>query len=148
MKFLIISLLLVYHSSINSDVVRFRNLYIEAPSNEKKALKLIEETQNGSSSLEKGYFGAGKMLMAKYYLNPISKLNTFSAGKQILETAIQSDKNNPELRYLRLTIQTNVPVFLRYSMNVNEDKSFLRSALVNLSDEHLKSLIKTYLNKL
>ncbi len=131
------------------NVVLLRELYIGAATSEDKAQQLIKasETDNGNA-LVKGYQGAGKMLMAKYYFNPVSKLNSFINGKKILESAISTDISNPELRYLRLTIQINSPAFLQYDENIKEDKTFLLSKLNTIEDGQLKTIIKDYLKSI
>jgi len=112
-------------SSTLVDISYLRTLYSLGANSEAKAELLISKTENNTNSIMMGYNGAGKILMAKHYYNPISKLSSFNEGKEILEKAIQGDLYNPELRYLRLTIQTNVPSFLGYSSNINEDKLYL-----------------------
>lgn len=84
--------------------------------------------------------------MAKHYLNPISKLKTFNNGKKILESAIEKDKLNPELKFLRLSIQENSPSFLGYHNNIKEDKLFLIKCLPTITDDELKKIITSYLN--
>ena len=87
------------------------------------------------------------MIMAKYYLNPYSKLSSFSEGKSFLESSIEKDTANVELRYLRLTIQNNAPSFLGYKSKVDDDRNFLTSSLSKLKDEELKTIISKYLQQ-
>lgn len=87
------------------------------------------------------------MLMAKHVINPFSKLSYFKKGRIMLEKAINTDKNNVELRFLRYTIQTSVPAFLNYSQDKKQDKEFLISSLVSLEDHELKQAINNYLKK-
>lgn len=87
------------------------------------------------------------MMQAKHAFNPISKWNLFKDGKKILESAIASDPNNIELRYLRLTIQSNVPSFLGYSGKIETDKAFLLSKLNSITDKELHQMVTSYLDK-
>lgn len=50
------------------------------------------------------------------------KIATFKAGGKLLESAIQSDPNNAEYRFIRLTIQEHAPKILKYNKNIEEDK--------------------------
>jgi hypothetical protein len=53
----------------------------------------------------------------------------FRRGKRYLEKAIERAPNSPELRYMRLAIQTRAPKMLRYRKDIDADKDFLRQAL-------------------
>ena len=63
----------------------------------------------------------------------------------MLETVIASNIYNIELRFLRFAIQTNVPSFLNYDSNIEEDKNFLLVKTPGLSDVALKKMISDYL---
>jgi hypothetical protein len=146
MNTLFIILLLFNNNTGIPDIALLRNLYSGAYNNEEDARQLIQETDKQSNNtMVMGYFGAAKMLMARYYFNPFTKLNTFNNGKEILESAIRSDNLSPELRYLRLTIQMNSPSFLNYNKNIKDDKAFLSASLSTMNDEQLKTIILTYL---
>ena len=142
-------MLFIFTGIAEPDVALLRELYIGAATSEDIAQQLIHASEtNNSNALVKGYKGAGKMLMAKYYFNPITKLNSFINGKNILEAAINSDTSNAELRYLRLTIQINSPGFLNYRESIKEDKTFLLNRLDTIEDEQLKTIIKNYLKSI
>jgi hypothetical protein len=87
------------------------------------------------------------MLMAKHAFNPFSKLSYFKKGKLMLESAIKADQTNVELRFLRYTIQTNVPGFLNYSSDKNLDRTFITQSLARLKDQELKKIISEFLLK-
>jgi hypothetical protein len=65
----------------------------------------------------------------------------------MLESAIQADNANIELRFLRYTIQTSVPSFLNYSGEKKADKLFLSKSIPDLKDQELKKIINAYLLK-
>ena len=121
-----------------------------ATSNEEACNKLISllmpfnETNN---PLLFGYRGGATMLMAKHAFNPFSKLSYFKKGKVMLESAIKADNNNVELRFLRYTIQTNVPGFLNYNSDKNGDRVFISQSLTKLKDQELQKIISAYLLK-
>ena len=87
------------------------------------------------------------MLMAKHVINPFSKLSYFKKGKLMLENAIKADYTNVELRFLRYTIQTNVPGFLNYTSEKNLDRTFIAQSLPKLKDQDLKKIISEFLLK-
>ena len=121
-----------------------------ATSNEEACTKMISllapfnETNN---PLLFGYRGGATMLMAKHAFNPFSKLSYFKKGKLMLESAINADQTNVELRFLRYTIQTNVPGFLNYNSDKNLDRTFISQSLPKLKDQELKKIISEFLSK-
>jgi hypothetical protein len=121
-----------------------------ATSNEEACTKMISllapfnETNN---PLLFGYRGGATMLMAKHAFNPFSKLSYFKKGKLMLESAINADQTNVELRFLRYTIQTNVPGFLNYNSDKNLDRTFISQSLPKLKDQELKKIISEFLLK-
>lgn len=144
MKFL---LLLCFQLLPNADLSTLRSLYNEASIDKTKAKKLLEIAEKNSSIsfVYFGYKGAAKIILAKHAFNPYTKWNLFNEGKDILESAIASDPNSLELKYLRFTIQMNVPSFLGYKNNINSDKEFLKEHNNGNKDKELQKLIKNYL---
>ena len=59
---------------------------------------------------------------------PFSKLQYFNAGREKLEAVI-ARYPTPEIRYLRLLVQLNVPGIVNYSDNIEEDLGHLSQAL-------------------
>lgn len=132
----------------DKDLIELRNLYEKATKDEKANLKLNNIASNDkNSAVIIGYKGAGTMILANHVFNPITKLNKFNKGKKLLEQAVKQESNNLELRYLRFTIQTNVPKFLGYSKEINTDKAILINGLEKLSDIDLRNRIVDYLMK-
>jgi hypothetical protein len=129
------------------DLSHIRQLYAYAADNETYANQLLIESERPAEDtlLFMGYRGAAKMILAKHAGNPFKKLNLFNDGKNILESAIASDTANVELRYLRLTIQSNIPKFLGYNSMIDADKIFLSREVERLSDNELKTKIEKYL---
>lgn len=144
-----VMLLLFSKSAVPADIHYLRSLFVSAAGDEKKAEQLITETKNEKiNTVIMAYCGVGKILMANYYFNPISKYNSFKEGKAILEGAIKADGFNPELRYLRLTIQINAPAFLGYNKNITMDQRYLENCLPGLEDKQLKAMIESFLSTL
>ncbi len=71
------------------------------------------------------YLGGIQTIRANHVLSPVSKWNTFKNGKQNIETAYKLDPNNVEIRFIRLSVQKNVPSFLGYHSNIKEDEAFI-----------------------
>lgn len=108
-------------------------------------IELLKPYDELNNPLLLGYGACATMLMAKHLFNPFSKLSYFKDGKLMLERAIQANQKNVELRFLRYTVQTNVPSFLNYSSSKEKDRIFLLESLPDISDSRLKSIIISYL---
>ena len=113
----------------------------------KALIKQLEPYNEKNNPLLMGYRAGATMLMAKHSLNPFSKLSYFKKGKTMLERAIQAENSNVELRFLRYTIQTNVPSFLGYSSEMVRDRTFLQQSVSGLRDSELKKIITSYLKQ-
>ena len=144
-----VGLLMLICSNTVINVIEIRNLY-EVAANSKSAnaklINLLAEVKT-SNSLLTGYKGAAIMMEANHVFNPITKLSRFKKGKQLLEYAIKSDGANVELRYIRLTIQTNVPSILGYSSAIEIDKKIILSQLELLKDKDLRNRMISYLTR-
>lgn len=130
---------------------KVRALYARASEDEKACKELIDLLESpgaGSGIVLAGYKASATMVMAKHRADPLSKLSYFNRGKTALEKAIEKDTNNVELRYLRLTIQTNVPSFLGYSSSIENDRVFLKQALPGIRDKGLYEMVSSYLERI
>jgi hypothetical protein len=132
----------------NHEIENIRIMFHKAESSQKVCLDLIDHLQpynEDNNVLLMGYKACATMLMAKHVFNPFSKLSYFKKGREMLERAIQFDNDNIELRFLRYTIQTNVPSFLNYNQFKDIDRLFLVNSLNKLNDQKLKKIIAAYL---
>jgi hypothetical protein len=121
-----------YHN-LHTDSVATVNLYSK--------LSKIEPSDN----LTRGYKGATMTAMAKYVKGKAEKIKLFNTGKKLLEDAVNADKENTELRFLRYTVQTNAPKALGYNTRIEEDKQYLLSNYDKLDNAIVKSRISEYL---
>ena len=112
-----------------------------------KLIRLLEPYNEINFPILMGYKACGTMMMAKYVLNPFSKLSHFRKGKKMLETVIAANDKIVELRFLRYSIQTNAPSFLGYNNHIAEDKMFLEKEVSFLNDAFLRDRIDAYLRK-
>lgn len=127
-----------------------RSMYLKANDHEKtcvELLALLKPYDESNNPLFLGYKAGANMIMAKHVKNPISKLSWFNKGKKMLETAIQADTKDVELRCLRFGIQSNVPTFLNYKQNITRDKKFILKSYPHVKDPALKKNIISYMTK-
>lgn len=111
----------------------------------KKLNDRFDKTEIGGNPLLNGYKGAFIMAKGKHAVNPFKKLGYFNDGKAMLEAAIETDLENIELRFLRLTMQVNIPSFLGYNENRKADRDFIKQNLHKLESEELKKKISEFI---
>jgi len=110
-----------------------------------KMHEAFEKIDISSSNLLLGYKGAVEMGMARHHPNVFKKMGFFNNGKDQLEKSIEKDPDNLELRFLRLTIQTNLPAFLGYSESKEKDKAFVLANLESASSEDFKTRVRGFI---
>lgn len=151
MKILIFCIIMIQSTTAfaaNHELENIRIMFHKAESSQKVCLDLIDNLKpynEDNNVLLMGYKACATMLMAKHVFNPFSKLSYFKKGREMLERAIQFDHDNIELRFLRYTIQTNIPSFLNYNQFKDIDRLFLVNSLNKLNDQKLKKIIAAYL---
>jgi hypothetical protein len=74
------------------------------------------------------YHGAAISTTANCFVLPLGKWKTFKRGRDKIEEAVETAPENLEVRFLRFTVQSNIPSFLNYN-NLAEDKGFILKAL-------------------
>ena len=94
---------------------------------------------NINTPISNAYKGAYTMMKAKYVNSPFKKYAYFNEGKALIEKAIEQAPNNVEIRYLRVTLQVNLPKFLNYYENINNDIDFV---LTNLKTAQIPIEVK------
>jgi hypothetical protein len=91
----------------------------------------------------KAYHASLIMKEAKFALSPFTKLERFNKGKELLESVIALNKNNPEYRFLRLMVQENAPSMLGYNNELQQDAKLIIKQYDDLS-EAVKTVIINY----
>jgi hypothetical protein len=152
MKFLacLTFLLLINIFDSEMKVNAVRNLYFEAAEKKEAAVKLskvLSYVNDKSAPILICYKGAAQMLEAKYINNPFNKLSRFKQGRELIENAIKKDHNNLEMRFIRFSLQTNLPSFLGYNNWIEKDKKELLMQTSKIKDIDLKQKIIKYLSK-
>ncbi len=111
----------------------------------KKLLSVLNKYNETNNSTLAAYKACATMMMANHVFNPFSKLSSFNQGKKLLEKCVADDDENTEIRYLRFTIQSNVPSFLGYNNSISNDKVFLLNAVECIKDLQLKQMVISFL---
>src|SRR5690554_7129548 len=93
------------------------------------------------------YKGAVKSLMADFAKKVKEKKEYFKEGVELIESALKTEPNNIEIRYLRLTVQEHAPRFLKYHDNISEDKKIILKNYPSIFSKELKALIQEFILK-
>ena len=131
----------------NSDLNEVRASYSKAVLDKKLCKKMIEELElsKEKSVIALAYLGAYQTIWANHVFSPINKFSTFKKGKKNIEQAILLEPNNVELRFIRLSIQKNIPHFLGYKSNINEDIAFIEKNRLKINSDILEKNIDALL---
>ncbi|WP_052695307.1 MULTISPECIES: hypothetical protein [Hymenobacter] len=81
-----------------------------------------------------GYKAAAEAIRARD-ASMFNKLTYVQNANKLFDQAVKLDADNPEIRFLRLSVESNLPAFLGLSPHVEEDRQFLVSMLL----QHPKS---------
>jgi len=119
MRYLIF-LVLFNFGSINSSLDAIRNNFPNINSLEQAELGLKELEKNNDVT-SKGYYAAMLFMKSKYVKFPFTKFKFFKKGKLQLDTIIKEHPANIEMRYIRFLLQSEMPSFLGYNKNLEED---------------------------
>jgi hypothetical protein len=129
---LIFVLLLSLTSALtaNAQLDYLRSLYFGASNEEgiKKYYNSAVVTPD-QSPIIKAYKGVAIAMYAEVVSGVDDKFSYFGKGKKLIEEAIQADFYNPEIRFLRLTVQAEVPWVVGYSGDINADATIVLNAL-------------------
>lgn len=138
-----------FKSGDTVDIVSVRLLFQRSAPDEAACKQMIGllGPYDEKNPLFLGYKGCATMMMAKHVFSPFSKMSYFKKGKQMLESAINSDNKNYELRFLRFIAQTNMPSFLGYNNDIEKDKEYILNYYSHIKDAELKEFVLPSLKK-
>ena len=130
----------------NTDIEAVRKNYSMAVLDKNVCRTMIGELlSDRANTTSMAYLGGFQAIWARHVANPISNLKTFYAGKANIEEALRQDSKNPEIRFIRLSVQENCPFFLSYHSNIQEDRSFLKLNMHKIKSPMLSEMISSLL---
>lgn len=135
---------------MNVNEKEIRKKYFEAIGNERKIEKLLKQLQeiHNPSALLLAYCAACESMMAQFSWNPYVKLAQVTKSFDFFGQAIQKEPTNAEIRFLRFSVQHNVPDFLRKNREFEEDKIVLVENFENADfDTEFGNFIIDYLKE-
>jgi len=147
--FALILLFSISSIAVGQNFEKVRTLYLSAVQNEDSNNQLLQllGQYDQNDVLIQGYRAVAVMMQAQYTLNPYSKYKFYNNGKSLLESSISKEKSNVELRYLRLCVQVNLPDFLDYKDNIDEDIRAIRAVSNDQLSEQLRAMYNQVLDE-
>lgn len=129
----------------SSDLNRIRASYFNATTAEGvKEFKEAAMSCNENSAVCTAYQGAALAMSAGFSPGLVNRIGLFNDGKELIEKAVFQDQKNPEIRFIRYSIQANVPAILFYSSDLDEDFELIERHLINNkeADEFWKEALR------
>lgn len=129
------------------DLNQIRSDYPNAVESEEITSKLDAEfssTAEPDKPVLLAYKGAVTTLVGKFAKGIGEKIRVFKQGVSLIEKAVAADPLNPEIRYIRMSVQENAPRILDYHNNIEEDKEFILKNYKNVSSKGSKDIIRDF----
>lgn len=148
------SILLVFVfviTSYSNEINNIRQLYLLAHTSQSQCDvfgKELADIKDRRCMLIKGYQACFYFIKCKFVDNPIDKLMYFNKGKDLLEFAIIQEPKSVELKFLRYSIQKNLPRFLLYHSSLEKDFNFVNQNIQAVNDKEVRLFIKNSLKSL
>jgi hypothetical protein len=121
------------HAQENTAKFTRKELYAAmASSNVANVDNQLNTLKNTDVKDKDAYEGALTMKKAGLVKGAGKKLKLFKDGHNKLEAAISRDKDNGELRFLRLMIQEHAPGMLHYKSDLDKDSAYIRQSFKKL----------------
>jgi len=130
MKYIGLIVFSLFFLSMDSAIENVRSQFPNVNSLD-KANEFIEILKDDNSPEAKGYTAAMILMKSRYVKGPFAKLKFFKQGKKILDNDILENPDCIEIRYIRFLMQKQIPDFLRYNKNIEEDFKFIAGKLLS-----------------
>jgi hypothetical protein len=121
---LLLPLLLIFGVS-QSLVKDLRKLYALVGTKEAYVDELLKLGRYSDNPTVLAYAAGAEMASAQYKFSPVSKLSAFNSGKSKLEQLIEANRENPEIRFIRYSVQLKCPSILGYTKERKADRAFI-----------------------
>lgn len=148
-RWLCILVLLIISNSANCDpnknaLDQLRSEYLTALRDYLNAPKVYEsflkvEKPNGKIL---AYQGALEAIMTKTTWNLFKKMSYLNKSEASFNKAIEMAPYDIEIRYMRLAVQFEIPSYLGFSDDMEDDKEFILNNMNNLSAETIPPTLK------
>ncbi len=122
-----------------------RAYYLKGGTDSKSAESLKTLTTGKTEAIYKAYNGVAWGFLAKHNSNPVNKLSYVKKSLSLLNDAVLADAINVEVRFLRFSVEENIPSIVSFTSHVSGDKAMI---LNNLLPSHaFYKTMKAYLQQ-
>jgi len=131
-SFFLITLILLFQNAFaDDDINGLRKCFHESVLDESKIDAFHKKVMSISmpNAVQTAYQAASFALLAKKVWNPIEKITFINRYGNLIDKAINSDPDNIEIRFLRLSIDYHTPMIIGRKNNVCSDKSLILTLL-------------------
>jgi len=113
-----------YDNGADADLHKIRKLLVTALDSKKITDSLYSHLSDvkDRSALLNAYMGTLEALKAKHAWNPYYKIKYLNDSEKTFKGAVSNDPHNIEIRFMRFSIEHNVPKFLGYNKNLVVDR--------------------------
>ncbi len=108
----------------NKEITELKTNMVKAVENSKltdSLFKKLDQLPN-KTALITAYTGTLEALKAKHSWNPYNKIKYVSRSLKTMKKAINMDKENMEIRFMRFSIEHFTPSFLGFSKDLDVDR--------------------------
>ncbi len=132
--------------SYSKQLSNVRNGFYEAVQNSQKVDQLFNQIEKvkPQSSLIKVYKGATYAIKAKNKWNPWSAIKLLKKSKKKMNEAVKIAPKNLEIRFIRFAVQKNIPNYLGFSDNIEEDKKYIIKNINRFYNPQLSKEMRDY----
>lgn len=109
-------------------------------------MRQMEALTRQDDALWVAYYGALHTQQARVVFNPFEKLRLTKLSQEMLARAIALAPENPEIRFLRFSIQLGLPGYLNLSHHIAEDRAVICEQLPRLA--HTGELEPVHIRKI
>jgi len=152
MKKIIITFIAIFATSFpaiadNIELNEIRNAFYQITVDSKNAPILLEKLYAHSKpdAMIIAYTAATEAIMAKLAWNPYSKLNYLFKSRKTFLSAIELNKTNAEIRFLRFAVQHHLPKYLGLSKDMLRDKRVMMKGMDDGDRMHMTDEIADYI---
>ncbi|UPL50100.1 hypothetical protein [Hymenobacter sublimis] len=154
-RFLFLSFLLTLSTLVSTEanpysVAHLRRQYQQAATSKEAGEKFYQlmAAYDKQDAVVLAYKAAAEAIRARD-ASMFNKLTYVQNASKLFDQAVKLDSNNAEIRFLRLSVESNLPGFLGLSPHVEEDRQFLVSTLLKHPssglDEESFGLVRNFL---
>lgn len=113
-----------HHQRGDLSVTTLRHLYAQAAFDAAAAgrFQKLLHSYSGSDATVLGYRAVAEAVQARYLWNPLAKLKAVRAAQAQFTKAVALAPDNVEIRFLRYTVESNVPHYLGFSQHLEDDR--------------------------